>query len=412
MSLEINAIDSTSPQSVSPRAHSDFACKLTEAIQGLLQYCRKNDWGGYDPYDALNSRMFAKVPFSKNKLARLAFTQFMKRFPVNLRRPLLVPKQQNPKGLALFISALVKLHRLGLSDSEEVKPIVGRLLELRSAGWDRYCWGYNFSWQTRSYLVPRGAPNIICTTFAGNALLDAYDAFGNDVYLESASSAGHFLLESLHRSDGHVGSCFAYTPLDKSRIHNANLLGAAFLARLHSFNNSREFLDQALSSARFSIAFQKEDGSWPYGENARQQWIDSFHTGYNLVALRAIEPVAAELDIQSSLRKGLEFFQRHFITPEGVVKYYHNATYPIDLHAVAYAIVTLVEFKDLADKDLRAARRICQWALHNMRSDAGYFYFQKWPVGTNKIPYMRWCQAWMLLAMATLMTGIQETDLG
>jgi hypothetical protein len=28
------------------------------AVLKLLAYCRANDWAGYDPYDALNSRLF------------------------------------------------------------------------------------------------------------------------------------------------------------------------------------------------------------------------------------------------------------------------------------------------------------------------------------------------------------------
>jgi hypothetical protein len=34
---------------------------------------------------------------------------------------------------------------------------------------------------------------------------------------------------------------------------------------------------------------------------------------------------------------------------------------------------------------------------------AGYFYYQIQPYYKNKIPYMRWSQAWMLLALATLL---------
>lgn len=124
--------------------------------------------------------------------------------------------------------------------------------------------GINFSWQTRTYLVPRGTPNIICTTFAGNALLDAYDHFRDPAYLDCAISAGHFLLEGLSRSGESKASCFSYTPVDKSQIHNANLLGGAYLARLYTHNQSQEFLGQALASARFSAQLQREDGSWPY----------------------------------------------------------------------------------------------------------------------------------------------------
>src|SRR5262245_66612236 len=74
----------------------------------LLSYCRANDWAGYDPYDALNSRIFQALPFLNFKLARLALTQANKRSPINFRPLLLVPKSHNPKGLALFLVSLLK----------------------------------------------------------------------------------------------------------------------------------------------------------------------------------------------------------------------------------------------------------------------------------------------------------------
>ena len=82
----------------------------------LLAYCRANDWSGYDPYDALNSRVFKALPFLNFKLARLALTQGVKRCPVNLRPMLLVPKTPNPKGIALFLSSLVRLSKSGMVD--------------------------------------------------------------------------------------------------------------------------------------------------------------------------------------------------------------------------------------------------------------------------------------------------------
>ena len=59
------------------------------AALDLLAYGRANDWAGYDPYDALNSRLFKLLPFLNFRLARLALTQAVKRSPVNLR-PLLL----------------------------------------------------------------------------------------------------------------------------------------------------------------------------------------------------------------------------------------------------------------------------------------------------------------------------------
>src|SRR6185436_7402589 len=79
----------------------------------LAAHCRSAGWAGWDPYDGLNSRLFQALPFFQNKLCRLAFIQFMKRSPVNLRPWLGVNPGRNPKGVALFASALVQLSRFG-----------------------------------------------------------------------------------------------------------------------------------------------------------------------------------------------------------------------------------------------------------------------------------------------------------
>src|SRR5215831_18754342 len=81
---------------------------IWEAITALLHYCQDNDWAGYDPYDALNSRVFSKFPLAHNKFCRIVFTQLMKRNPINLRPLFGIPKGQNPKALALFAMALLK----------------------------------------------------------------------------------------------------------------------------------------------------------------------------------------------------------------------------------------------------------------------------------------------------------------
>jgi hypothetical protein len=39
----------------------------------------------------------------------------------------------------------------------------------------------------------------------------------------------------------------------------------------------------------------------------------------------------------------------------------------------------------------------------HMWDEQGYFYYQVLPYYKNKIPYMRWSQAWMLLAVSTLL---------
>src|SRR6266481_1029624 len=43
---------------------------LEAKILKLLAYCQANDWAGYDPYDAVNSHVFAALPFLNSRLSR------------------------------------------------------------------------------------------------------------------------------------------------------------------------------------------------------------------------------------------------------------------------------------------------------------------------------------------------------
>jgi len=383
--------------------------EVQAAALKLLAYCHTNDWAGDDPYDALNSRLFQSLPFLNFRLARLALTQGMKRSPLNLRRWMVVPRTHNPKALALFVPALLKLSRIGLLPQEQlIGMVTEKLLALRSGNSPYWCWGYNFPWQSRVALVPRGLPNIICTTFAANALLDVYEVSREPRYLSIAVSAAEFVRNILYRSDGDAVACFDYTPLGRSEVHNANFLGAAFLCRVSKETGDKTWLGPALKAVRFSVGKQYEDGSWDYGEAPSQRWKDNFHTGFNLCALRTIARCAETSDFESHVQRGFEFYKNHFFREDGAPKYYHDRTYPIDIHSVAQSIITLLALKDLHNGNVALAGAVFKWAIANMWDERGYFYHQKSPGYTIKIPYMRWGQAWMLLALATLLEQTGE----
>jgi hypothetical protein len=375
-----------------------------ETTLRLLEYCRKQDWAGYDPYDALNSRVFRATPFFRSKWCRIAFTQFMKRSPINFRPLLRVPMKRNPKGTALFIMALLKLRRANLfTDDATIFSLIDDLIASRSQGQQCACWGYSFDWQTRGYLVPEGSPNIICTTFAGNALLDAWETYHNDECLKQSISAAQYLKDTLCEvlPDGEV--CFNYTPLSPSLIHNANLLGAAYLARIAKAANQDNLRDLALRTARYSVNRQAPDGSWTYGEAATQQWIDNFHTGYNLCALNDISRDAGVTEFDGAVRRGLQFFIEHFFDPEGAPRYYHNRTFPLDVHSAAQSIITLVSLGHLDHRAKPLASTVFRWATANLLDSSGFFYYQKHRCYSVRIPYIRWNEAWTILALSTLL---------
>jgi hypothetical protein len=403
-------------QVVPPGNSLALGITVEAAILKLVAYCRANNWAGYDPYDALNSRILRRLPFLDYRLPRVLFTQALKRSPVNFRRLLHIPKTQNPKAIALFLSAFVTLERVkAAGQGDDINLMIQRLRDLRSPGTDYWCWGYSFPWQTRTIVVPEGAPNLVCTTFVANALFDVYDYCRDSRCLKMALSAAEYIVNELYWTEGSAASFSYPLPSVRSEVHNANFLAAALLGRAYCRISDKKFLLPALQVARCSAAKQQADGSWYYGEAASQRWIDNFHTGYNLCALRALSSHAATTEFDAVIRRGFEFYRRHFFGADGCVRYFHDRTYPIDIHSVAQSIITLLTFKDVESGNLPLAHSVLQWAVTHMWDDRGFFYYRVLRSHTNRISYMRWSQAWMLLAMVMLQEassskGTEELD--
>jgi hypothetical protein len=378
---------------------------LEAKILKLLAHCRANDWAGYDPYDALNGRLFTALPFLNSRLPRIALTQALKLSPINVRRLFGVPKTQNPKAIALFLSAFIKLSGIAVVETGDlVEPMIERLIAMRSQGIPHWCWGYCFPWQTRTIVVPRGAPNLVCTAFVGNALIDAYEQGQKRQCLDMAMSAAQYILDELYWTDGKSIAGFSYPlPGLRNQVPNANFLGAALLCRVYRHTREEKFLAPALRVARYSAAKQHADGAWDYGEGRSQRWIDNFHTGYNLCALRSIGRYTGTTEFESCIRRGLDFYRAHFFREDGAPRYFHNRTYPLDIHSVAQSIITLLTLKDLDSGNVELAHSVFQWATNHMWDKRGFFYYRVLRFWTIRIPYMRWAQAWMLLAMSTLL---------
>lgn len=385
----------------------DLLAGVRQITLRLLEYCRENDWAGYDPYDALNSRLFAATPLKYSRVCRIAFTQVLKRLPVNLRPLLLIKKERNPKGIALFVMAFVKLARLGLLDREEAIGMAERLVALRSPDTPYWCWGYSFPWQTRTVLVPRGAPNLVCTTFVANSLLDLHEFDADPRWSAMAVSSAEYILNELYWEDGESVAGFSYPmPGVQSRTHNAAFLGAALLCRVYKLTGDGKFLEPALKAARYAAGRQNKDGSWDYGEGSTQRWIDNFHTGYNLCALKDICRYADTDEFEPHIRSGFRFYREHFFTEDFAAKYFHNGTYPIDIHSVAQSIVTLLAFRDLDEDNVRLAHSVFEWTMRHLWSEQGCFFYQVLPHYTNRIAYMRWSQAWMLYTLSTFIESM------
>jgi len=384
--------------------------KLDSLIK-LKKYCETEGFKGYDPYDGLNSVLFQSLHFlSNNRLARLAWIQLFKRLPFNLRPIVGISKDFNPKALGLFLSGYCNLYKKNPTQKtlDYINFFSTKLIELANVNYSGMCWGYNFDWQAKAFFQPKNTPTVVATTFISDALLSAYEITNNDQLLKVARSSCDFIRNDLNRTyDKNGNFAFSYSPLDNTVVFNASLLGSRVLARVYDFTHEKELIDDAKKSVAFCCDFQRDDGSWSYGTLSFHQWIDNFHTGYNLECISDYMKYSKDLSYKNILQKGLLYYTDTFFSGEGVSKYYNNSTYPIDIHAPAQLVITLSklgrfnEYRGLIDKTL-------DWTITNMQSKNGYFYFQKNRYSTSKISYMRWSQAWMFYALSEYQMQIKD----
>jgi len=375
---------------------------LIAPLKQLHQSFREKDYRGYDPFDGLNSKIIESLPIlNHNRLFRLAWIQFFKRNPLNLRKYFAIEPGYNIKGLALILSSLVMLKKAKLwNDDEPIHNLIDIILRHRATDRDYYCWGYNFPWEARAFSVPRWEPNMIVSTFTAQAFLDLYELFMLDDYLKIAIDVGEFIRRELLLEQSDEEICFGYIPGEQVKVHNANLMGAKLFARLFAITKDQQYKDYAIKSANYSVNRQREDGAWVYGEQDYNQWIDNFHTGFNLVALLDIQKIC-NIDLKSSINKGLEFHTNNHFLSDMTPKYYDNSLYPIDIHNFAQGVITFISFSNF-----EKAEKLLEKALQLMYDkDKKYFYYQKKKLYINKINYSRWAEAWMSYALSLYIAG-------
>lgn len=378
------------------------------AYERLHAWCHDRDYKGHDPFDALNSRLFQSTPLRHSRLMRLAWTQFFKRLPFNLRSLTGVPLERNSKGTALFaLAALSRFRRERTKVAEaEARFLLSDLVSSRLDGFSGAAWGYNFDWQGRAFFAPRGTPTIVPTAFAVRVLVEATQTFDDRKYLEMARSACDFILQDLNRSEETEDEvCWSYSPLDRTRVFNASLLAAESLVSVSALTGEKDLCVFAERGARYVARRQRSDGSWAYGEADFQSWADNFHTAFVLTSLVRIMIVSesARAEFAETATRGYKFWQTNFFLADGWPKYYHDRLYPADAHSAGAAIVALLEMRNLEESANALAQKIALWSIDHLQDKRGFFNYQLRRFYSVRTPYMRWSQAWMMYALARLL---------
>jgi rhamnogalacturonyl hydrolase YesR len=385
---------------------------ILASLQQVQKWVEDHAYKAYEPFDGLSS--WARPLAFGTIMGDRLLMQLIRQSPVNLRPFFGVTPKESTKGRGYMARGYLILYRTTGREEFKNKAVEClRWLDKHKAGkYARHSWANHFDFSSRGGRYTSEDPIIVWTSLIGQAYLDAYEITGDKWFLEIADSVCGWIMD-LPREKTATGNCLSYLMPVQNTIHNANMLGAAMLARTARHTGNQDYIEVARSAMEYSVSRQLPDGSWWYAEYPNHQWIDNFHTGYNLDSLKCYIENTGDEAWRPNLLNGLEFFKAHFFEASGRPKYYHTRTYPVDSQCAAQAIETLAEFSDLDPSCLDLAVKVARWTIENMQDADGHFYYRQYPLGIKaKAPMLHWAQATTFKALAQLHAKLAKKTAG
>ena len=381
--------------------------KITNSVKKVEKWVEDHNYKGYEPFDGLSS-WFRPLTFNNLLLNRLLL-QLIRQSPINLRPLFGVKPLDSTIGRGYMAWGYCHMYKLTKDPAyqRKIKLCLDWLVENKSPAYKEYSWGKHFDFASRGGLYKSFEPIAIWTALVCHAFIEAYEIFGVQKYLEVANSVCRWIA-CLPRNQTNSGFCMGYHYQDfKAEIHNSNMVGAAVLARTAKHTGNKEYLDIAKDAISYSCTRQCPDGAWWYGEGSDSHWIDNFHTGYNLDALKCYMEYSGDTSYEQNLKNGLEFYKSNFFGGSGRPKYYHNRAYPIDSQCASQAIDTLANLGNFDAEALRLSQKVANWTIDNMQDKKGFFYYRQYPMGIKaKTPMLHWAQATTYKALVCLLSRL------
>lgn len=399
-----------------------FSEEVVESIHRLDRWLETNGWAGFDPYDIKGSPIFLLLQKSAIRdvlpirvLRRIAFG-IDDYYPNEMRRIFRIKRTINAKGMGLFAQGYLQLFQ-STKQAEYLKKAlqcIKWLLENPSPGYAGMAWGYPFDWQSVIF-IPRGTPSVVVSCVIGDAFWNAYQVTGENDYLDVCVSICQFITNDLNmdRIDKNT-ICFSYTPLDDFHVHNANLFAAEYLVRIGKATGNQAYIDLGTQAANYALLEQNPDGSiyyWGKKQNfINPNHIDHYHSGFEMRLLYQLWKSTGRFDYYRTVESYYQFYHQNLIYQDNhitIPKHTPEQLYPVNIHSCSESILLNAVLASEFEEAKQILPGVVQWTINHMQTNHGWFAYQYRRSGNlTKIPYIRWGQAWMLLALAKCYTGI------
>jgi hypothetical protein len=191
------------------------------------------------------------------------------------------------------------------------------------------------------------------------------------------------------------------------RVMDVSILIGAVLSQYALLSGDDRYTGQAKRLVNYVVRQQTDYGAWWYTDPPGDSHLrhDNYHTGFILDALQSYMDATGDLSHQVRYQAGLQFYAEKLFNADGSPRWMSDVDYPHDIHGAAQGILTFS--RHMRDRP-GLALRIADWALTRMYDPEGRFYYQDARWGRKKFTLMRWCNAWMAIALSALASRLEQ----
>ncbi len=384
-------------------AHPDLAAAQSSVVRfvewldrfGELSYDHQSYFAS-DRGRAAKAMYYRRPLLGKLAVAPMIFSEAF----VPSARKLFWKPQRFPIADAHYAMGFAMLSQV-LHDERYYKRAIHFLEVLettRCPGYENYCWGYPFNWETRTGTMWAQTPLITTVPYVYEAFQQVYSIDHNPRWRDIMRSIAEHTVHDYHdHPTSLTASSCSYNPdrKDQGGVINASAYRSFLLTRAAVDFDELSYKDIARRNLNFVLESQNLDGSWYYSVDGERDFVDHFHTCFVLKALTKIEALTGEQACTEAIERGVRYYLGNLVDQRGLPKPFSRrprlTVYRRELYDYAECINLAVllqgRFPEL-DRILARLLSSSDW----QRSD-GSFRSRQLLLGWDNVPMHRWAQS-------------------
>ena len=284
------------------------------------------------------------------------------------------------------------------------------LEETRCSGYERYCWGYPFNWETLRGTIREGTPLITTVPYVYEAFREVYRIDNNSRWRQIMwSIAEHGLRDYKDFAISERAAACSYTPMPEQSVGviNANAYRAFLLTQAAMDFSDDRYRKAADRNLHFVLESQNPDGSWHYANDGKRHFIDHFHTCFVLKALAKIEALTDNDECTKAIERGINSYVCNLFDERGLPKPFSQPPrfiiYRRELYDYAECINLGVLLRGRFEKLDRLADGVLNEVLTAWQKPDGSFRTRQLFLGWDNVPMHRWAQAQLFRSLCFLL---------